>query len=223
MTGGPNAAAKAILGSVLISIVLYALVVVGLLLLLPASQFKINADPLLVALQNVSAPSTLIILVGVGALIATASAALAMMLTASRILYQISEDHLLPKVFRAYNKRGDVATNCVIISAAIGILALFSGNVYIIAAISNFGLLFSYIMSSFALLHYRQIKKIGTFKAPLYPYLPVITIVALLAFMFGLPNLSLVIGVIMVLVLLIVYYTIREIMRRRVVRVKLFK
>ncbi len=223
ISGGPNAAAKAILSSVIISIVLYVLVVLGLLFLMPASRYQISADPLAGALQYVHAPSWLSYLVDIGALVATTSAALAMMLSASRILYQVSEDHLLPKILRVYNKNKDVATNGIILSAFVAVATLFAGNVYIIAAISNFGLIFSYIMASFALLHFRRIRKLGTFKVPWMPYIAIITIIALLAFMYGMPNASLVVGVIMIMVMIIVYYFLREFERKRVIRVRLFR
>jgi amino acid transporter len=86
-----------------------------------------------------------------------------MILSSSRILYQISADGLLPKYLRNYNADRDVAKNGVLISAVISVMMLFSGNIYAIAAISNFGLLFSYLMASFALMHFRRQGKKGSF------------------------------------------------------------
>lgn len=223
INGGAKAAAKAILASVVISVVLYVMVLLALLVLLPASSYKINADPLAFALNKIRAPSTIVILVDIGAIIATVSAAIATMLTASLTSYQMSEDKLLPSSLRKFNKKKDVAANDVILSAAIGIIMLFSGNIYTIAAISNFGLLFSYLMASLAALHFRQFNKSPGFRAPFYPYLPIVTIVALLAFMYGMPQISLVIGVTLILGLIIIYYTLREIEKKRVVKLRLFK
>ena len=160
-----------------------------MMLLLPASSFTISADPLASALKNVGAPVWIFLLVGVGALIATASATLTNILTSSRTLYQMGNDGLLPKFTKVYNKKRDVATNGVMLSAVIGVVMLFSGNIYVIAAISNFGLLFSYLMTSFAVMHFRSKEKAKpAFKTPLYPYLPIISIVALMAFLIGLPK-----------------------------------
>ena len=133
-------------------------------------------------------------LVDIGALIATTSAALAMMLSASRISYQISEDRLLPRVLRKFDMRRDVAVNGVILSAAIAVVTLFAGNIYVIAAISNFGLLFAYIMTCLALIHFRKSGRKAEIRMPGYPYLPIIAIVAMLAFLAGMPQVSLVIG-----------------------------
>ena len=223
MRGGGNAAARAILYSVLISTVIYVLVVLSMILLLPVSQYGISADPLTRALANANAPSWLFYVVDIGALVATASATLAMLISSSRMMYQMSEDRLLPRFFRKYNSKRDVAVNSVIISAVIAIIAMFAGNVFIITSISNFGLLFAYLMTSFALLHFRRIKRFGTFTMPLYPYLPVIAIGALLLFFIGMPNEALIFGVIMIIVSILIYYFFREIDNKKVIRVKLFK
>lgn len=220
--GGSRSAIKAILASVVISIILYVLVILGLLLLLPASKYTISADPLTFALGAVGAPVWLFIMVGIGALIATASAAIARILSSSRLLYQMSEDRLLPSALRKYNKNSQVAVNGVILSSAIGILMLFAGNVFVIAAISNFGMLFSYLMVCIVVIHFRRIGRKSEFRAPLYPYLPIIAIISLLAFMFGMPTESLAIGVILMLALFVVYYSLREVEKKKAVRIKLF-
>ncbi|MEM3781778.1 MAG: APC family permease, partial [Candidatus Micrarchaeaceae archaeon] len=90
--GGAIGAKKAIIGSVAISLVVYALVDVSLMLLAPASKYAIVADPLAFALQYAKAPHALGVIIDLGALIATTSATLAMILSASRISYQISAD-----------------------------------------------------------------------------------------------------------------------------------
>jgi basic amino acid/polyamine antiporter, APA family len=221
--GGAAGAAKAIIGSIFISIILYVLVVFCLMLLIPAGSFTISADPLSFALKSVNAPTWIFLLVTVGALIATASATLTNILTSSRTLFQIGNDGLLPKITKVYNKKRDVAVNGVILSAVIGVIMLFSGNIYVIAAISNFGLLFSYLMTSFAVIHFRRKKSNPSFKTPWYPYLPVLSIIALMAFLIGLPKEALIIGMVLILSLIIVYYTLREYRDKKVVRVRLFK
>lgn len=220
--GGSRTAARAILYSVVISMAFYVAIVVALLFLAPASRYSVGADPLAFALGYAGAPQWLQVTVDVGALIATASAAIAMILSASRVLYQISEDRLLPKVARAYNRRRDVAVNGVIISAVIAVAMLFSGNIYVIAAISNFGLIFSYIIASLAVVHFRRVGRKAPISVPFYPYLTAVAIVLLFIFMAALPQLALVIGVVMVVVLLMAYYFLREFREKRIIRVRLF-
>jgi len=219
---GKNGAAKAIILATVISLVLYVLVVFSLLALMPASEYKISGDPLSFALKASHAPQWLFITVDIGALIATTSATIAMILSSSRMLYQISKDKLLPRIFRKYNEESDVAVNSVIASAIIGVIMLFSGNIYTIAAISNFGLLFSYIMTSFALIHFRRSGYKASFSMPLYPYLTIITIIFLFVFLFGMPKESLLIGAILIILLLAIYYMLKEIKRKKPVMIKLF-
>ncbi len=221
--GGARSAAIAIFAAVAISMVLYVLVDVALMLLVPVNSFVINANPLSFALSVAQAPAYLSMLVAIGALIATASATLAMILSSSRILYQISLDGLLPKILRTYNRDRDVASNGVLISAAIAVVMLFSGNIYVIAAISNFGLLFSYLMAGFALIHFRRRGRTGSFSLPMYPYLPVLAIFVLLSFILGLPNEALIVGTIMTISLLMLYYFLKEVERKGPVKVRLFK
>ncbi|EZQ09961.1 amino acid permease, partial [Candidatus Acidianus copahuensis] len=208
--GGGNGAAKAIVYSVVISIVLYVLVAISLMALAPASAFKINADPLSFALSYSHAPQVLLLVVDIGALMATTSATLAMILTSSRMLYQLGSDGLLPRLVTNYNESKDVATSGVIISSIIGFVTLFAGNVYVIAAISNFGLLFSYLVTSLAVIHFRRKGSNATFKTPGYPYLPVISIVALLVVFIGMPKEALLIGSVTTVLLLVIYSVIRE-------------
>lgn len=221
--GGARGAAKAIIYSVVVSIVIYVLVAVALLIMIPSNSYTINADPLSFALKAIDAPLSLLVVVDIGALIATASATLAMILSSSRILYQISSDRLLPKILRKYDGKLDVAANGVMLSAMIGVVMLFSGNIFIIAAISNFGLLFSYLLSSFAVIHFRRIKKRASFRSPFYPYLPLAAIAGIMLLLVGMPRESLVFGVLIILSLIIIYYFLREAKRKKVVKIRLFK
>ena len=221
--GGANAAAKSILLSVVLSLAVYISIIIALMLLLPSSAFSVSsADPISIALDASSAPYALKLAVGLGALIATASASLAMFLRSSRIAYQLGKDGLIPKTLGRYDAKRDISPNAVLVTSAFAVVALFSGNVYIIASISVFGVLFTYLMSSFALIHFRRIKKSGSFSIPLYPYLPAVAIISILAFMFGLPNQSLVIGTVMVIALIMIYYFLSEYEEKRVIKVRLF-
>ncbi len=221
--GGSRKAAKAILVSVIISIIIYVLVVFAMLLVMSPANYGISADPISLALKKALAPSWLFFIVDIGALIATASATLAMIIRSSRLLYQISSDKLLPRVARLFNKEKNIAVNGTIISAVVSIIMLFAGNIYIIASISMFGILFAYLMSSFALIHFRRLNKQGKFKMPLYPYLSIIAIAMIFLFMFGIPKNVLTVSVISILLLIIVYYFFREAEEKKPVKIKLFK
>lgn len=224
ISGGARGYVKAIMSAVIISMVVYVLVVVATLLLVPPSLYHnlLTADPLSYVLGQAHAPSWLLVLTDIGALVATASATIAMILASSRALYQMGDDHLLPRFFRKYNKNRDTAENGIIISAIIGILMLFAGNIYIIASIANFGLMFNYLMLGFDIMHFRRTKAKSPFRMPLYPYLPIVSTVLLLVFFTGLDQQVLSMGVILIILLLVIYYMLREMREKKVVRVKLF-
>jgi len=221
--GGGNGAAKAILAAVLISITLYVLVVFALLLLLPPSAYQIAADPLTFALTSSGAPSWFFLMVGVGALIATTSATLATILTSSRSIYQMSADGLLPKILMKFNSEKGTAENGVIISAVIGVIMLFAGNVYLIVSIVTFSLMFDYLIVGFDVIHFRRMGSRPSFKMPLYPYLPVIGIIILVIFLLSLPIEALVLGLAIFVFLVLIYQLLSRSGRKNDLFKKLFE
>lgn len=237
--GGGRTAAKAIIAAVVISLVLYILVTLALLSLVPGSGFGYVADPLSYALVHAGAPQWLFYLVDSAALAATVSATLAMMIAGSQLVYQLAGDGLLPPVFRKTSGKEKAPLTAVILTAFVGISIMFAGNIYIIAAISNFGILFSYLLTGFALLKVRHrrmkpekygdfladsgIRSKGVFSMPLYPYLVVAGLVMLLAFFFGFPRVALSAGVGIILATLILYYALREDRDEPVVRIRFFR
>ena len=206
--GGPVAAARAIVESVIISMIFYILIIVSLLLMMPAKYFMISADPLLAALNYIGAPFWFKILIDVGALFSTASASLAMIITTPRILYQIFNDFHAGPTLTKYIKGKDIAPVAVLITLAIALAGLFVGNIYVIASVSNFGDIFSFIMASLSLLHFRRHGLKGNYKTPGYPYLPIIAIVMLFALLMGMPRNALIINTALIIFLLMVSHAI---------------
>lgn len=237
--GGGRTAARAIMAAVVISLVFYILVTFAMLSLVHSSMYGEQADPLSFALKTAGAPSWLFYLVDFAALAATASATLAMLIAGSQLAHQLSADGLLPSLFQktAGSERSPITA--VIMTAGLGIVIMFVGNVYIIAAISNFGILMSYMLTGFALVKIRRMRKDpeknadffkqgdilpkATFRMPLYPVLPVIGIVMLIIFFFGFPAIALSAGVGLILISIIVYYALREDRDEPVIKVRFFK
>ncbi len=223
INNGSKGYVRAILLAVGISIIVYTLVVFAMLLLMPTGAYKISADPLSNALKYAGAPVWLLGVVDIGAMVATASATIAMILTSSRALYQMSVDGLLPRYFRAYDRRKDAAVNGILVSALIGIVVLFAGNIYVIASIANFGLMFNYMIVGFDVIHFRRLGKRSPFLMPLYPYLPILSISMLLVFFAGMPKEALVFGIAMILLLIVAYYALIEDKNRKIVRIRIFR
>jgi Gamma-aminobutyrate permease and related permeases len=100
----------------------------------------------------------------------------------------MSLDLGLPPFLKKYDKERDVPTNTVILSSAIAVVTLFSGNIFVIASTSNFGLLFPFVVSALALVHYRRKDVVGSYKTPVYPYSVTLTVVLLLSLLLGFPR-----------------------------------
>ena len=237
--GGGRTAAKAILVAVVVSLVLYVLVTLALLALVPASGFGFVADPLSFALRSAGAPAWLFLHEDFAALAATQSATLAMIIAATQLMFQLSRDGLLPAFLRTTRGNRGTAMGSVAVTAALGIAAMFLGNIYIIAAVSNFGILFSYLLSGFALIKIRRMRHRpekhaaalkeagvpdrGIFNMPLYPYLPIAGIAILVGFFFAFPSVALSVGIGLVLTCIIAYYALREDRDEPVVKVRFFR
>ncbi|MGC8558501.1 MAG: APC family permease [Nitrososphaeria archaeon] len=207
--GGPMVAARAIVKSVIISMAFYIMIIVALLLLMPVRYFTITADPLVTALNYTRAPIWFKVLIDVGALFSTASAALAMIITTPRIVYQIFNDFNAGPILTKYTQTKDVAPVAVLITTAIALAGLFVGNIYIIAAVSNFGDIFSFIMASFSLLYFGNHGLRGKYRTPAYPYLPIFSILILFALLLGMPREALLINTVLIILFLMASYTVK--------------
>lgn len=237
--GGGSTAARAIMTAVLISLILYVLITISMLALVPAAKYGFVADPLSFALKSASAPPWLFYLVDFAALAATTSATLAMIIAGSQLSFQLSKDGLLPSLFKKASRSEGAPITAVFLTGFIGMAIMFTGNIYIIAAISNFGVLFSYLMTGFAVIKIRRMMKNpikyrkfidqagisseAHFKMPFFPYLPIVGISMLIVFFFGFPAIALSIGVGLILVSMILYYALREDKDEPVIKVRFFE
>ncbi len=238
LKGGGKTAAKAIILSVLISAVLYMGVTVAMLMLAPKSAYALSGDPLSVALSAVNAPGALTVLIDIAAMVATASATLAMLVGCEMLLFQMAKDGLLPSILKSDKNSKNPEKNSLITTMLLGIGFIFAGNLYIIAAISNFGTIFSYLINSIAIIKIRTLEKSGKaknllrsmnmknvrlFLTPAYPYIPILATFMLLIFFIGFPAEALAGGVITILLSIFVYYMIEQIKEKPIIKVKLFK
>ncbi|MEM0201064.1 MAG: APC family permease [Candidatus Micrarchaeaceae archaeon] len=235
--GGGKTVAKAILLSVLISAFLYIGVTVAMLMLAPKSAYAFSGDPLSIALNAVHAPEVLTVLIDIAAMVATASATLAMLVGCEMLIFQMSEDGLLPSILKKDKNSKNPEKNSLITTMLLGISFIFAGNIYIIAAISNFGTIFSYLINSVAIIKIRTLeksgkhklllksmhmKKFGLFLTPLCPYVPILASFLLLIFFIGFPAEALAGGVITILLSILVYYMLEQIKEKPIIRVKIF-
>lgn len=238
MKGGGKTAAKAVILAAILSIIIYIGVVITLLHMAPQSAYGVSGDPLTIALSASGAPSWLYLLIGIAALVATASATLAMLVSSNMLMYQMSLDGLLPSFFRKPANPSGAQRNSLLVVIALGVGLMFTGSIYIIAAISNFGTIFSYLINSMAIIKIRRLENSGKhgdilasmklstegiFKTPLYPYIPIVVIILTILFVFGMPSEALLGGVLTILLGLLIYYTMRELRDKPIIRIRLFR
>jgi APA family basic amino acid/polyamine antiporter len=176
---------------------------------MPVRYFTITADPLVEALNYARAPIWFKALIDVGALFSTASAALAMIITTPRIVYQIFNDFNAGPILTKYTQTKDVAPVAVLITIAIALAGLFVGNIYVIAAVSNFGDIFSFIMASFSLLYFGNHGLRGKYRTPAYPYLPIFSIIILFVLLLGMPREALLINTVLIILFLMASYAVK--------------
>jgi APA family basic amino acid/polyamine antiporter len=194
---------KAIMISLAVSTVLYVLVVLGMLAMMPWKLYGVAADPLVNALNYSGAPVFVSFAVSIVALIATVTVTLSLIVAGSRTLLQMSEDGLLPKWIEG--KGNDSPKRAVIIIGGLAIFSLFLGNLQYVALASNFGVIFSYSLTGIAIILIRRRKVSGEFNTPLFPYLPIISILLSALIMVALGSQALYLGSLMILSGMIIY------------------
>jgi hypothetical protein len=85
------------------------------------------------------------------------------------------------------------------------ISSLSLGNVEAIGLVSNFGTVFSYLTTAMAVIISRRRGFIGSFKAPFYPALQILSILLSIVVLTALGEESLVLGVLSILIGLIIH------------------
>lgn len=106
----------------------------------------------------------------------------------SRQIFALSRAGYLPRYFSKVNQRFHTPHRAVILGGIIGIIAIFSDNLIVIAGqpltaniitMSVFGALTMYIISMFSLLKLRRTEPnlARPFTAPLYPFFPILALV----------------------------------------------
>lgn len=198
---------KGILGTVLISLVLYVTFSVVLTGMVNYTQLNVD-DPAAYALKVVHL-MTWNKLITIGALIGIFTALITMSFGGSRLLYALGRDGLLPNRIGHINRKHAVPRNAILIAALIE--AFFAGFLPFtqLASLINAGTLLAFALISFGIIplrHRRDIPNLG-FKMPLYPYLPILAGLISLYFILMLPDITKWSVGIWLLLGLVVYFT----------------
>lgn len=181
---------RGILAALGIVTVFYLLVAVAAVGAQPAALFKGQEAGLSVILQNVTGKTWPALVLSAGAVISVFSVTLVTIYGQTRILYAISRDGLIPKLFQKVNPRTRApVTNTLIVSAVVGLVSALVHADFLWDMVSM-GTLTAFMVVAIAVpvLRRREGEDIVKgFRVPLGPYLiPGLSIAACLYLMYEL-------------------------------------
>ena len=170
-----------IIGSLLITTVVYVLVALVLTGLQPTSGVAIPEGllkaPMAYAMSDVG-QNWVAGLISVGSIAGLTSVLLVLQMAATRVLFAMSRDHFLPKVFQKTHKKFNTPHILTITVGLIGIIGTLFLDLDIAASLCNFGTFTSFIIVCVAILILRKIDpdRERPFKVPFCPWFPILGI-----------------------------------------------
>ncbi|TLQ47065.1 amino acid transporter [Streptomyces marianii] len=167
---------RAIMLSLLIVTVLYCLVALVAVGAMPWQDFEGTEAALAQIMKDVTGQSFWGVVLAAGAVVAIASVVFAVLYGQTRILFAMSRDGLVPKVFARVNeKTGAPRANTLIVSLFCGVLAAFIplGE---LANATSIGTLFAFGLVNVAviILRWKRPDMNRTFKVMLFPVTPIL-------------------------------------------------
>ena len=179
---------KAILLSMILATTLYVLVSLVAVGLITPEELANSQAPLVDAAAKHSRWVT--VTLGATALFSTANTALIALITTSRILFGIANDGALPKIFAKLSSQWKTPWVATLAAMCISLLLLTLGAIEMVASVSAFATLVTFVAVNLALivLRFKQPKLKRTFSVPLrigrLPILPVLAMLICTVFLF---------------------------------------
>lgn len=170
----------ALIGTIFVCTVLYVLTGIVLTGVLPYTAYENVAAPITYALDHAGLAHAGVI-VGAGVIIGITSGLLITIYGASRLIFAISRDGLIPPWFSHISERGTPLRATLAVGIAGGILAGFV-PIEILADFISMGTLCAFICVAAGVLVLRRIAPdlSRPFRCPLIPFLPVVAIISCL-------------------------------------------
>jgi len=196
-----------IITSLIVCTILYIVVSAILTGMVPYLDFKQTSAPVAFALQQVGV-NWGSALVSVGAICGITSVLLVMMFGQTRILFAMSRDGLLPKVFgRIHPKYGTPAKSTLLVGIVTALTAGFT-PIGVVAELTNIGTLAAFIVVSISIIVMRKtrpdIKR--TFKVPFSPIVPGLAVLSCGFLITQLPMITIIRFVVWLVLGFIVYF-----------------
>ncbi len=201
--------------AILITLLIYLSMTIVVLINIGYNTTGLEESPILLALvmnDILGVPGY--VLMGIAAVISTFIAMNAAVGSAVAVLYALARDHYISKRFLKVSKKKKVPTLAIIVTTAIAILftilAIRFTDIGFTANITTFIYFFGLAFVNFAavLLRYKRKELDRPFKAPFFPYLPVIvgSSCLILAFVLSFLNINAVILGLIFLFIGVTYY-----------------
>lgn len=197
----------AIIGSLIISSILYIVVAAVLNGMVPYYLFKDTAAPVAFALERVGI-SWADIIISIGALCGITSVLLVGFFGQTRVFFAMSRDGLLPQLFSKIHKDFKTPTNSIILVGVVAAVIAAFVPITQIAELVNIGTLAAFIIVAAAVIILRRQRPEleRPFKTPLVPLVPVLAIISCLFLVAELPTITHLRFVIWLAIGLVVYY-----------------
>ena len=199
----------AIIGSVVLATIIYAAVVYVMTGVLSYEALENDFEPPLIEAANQFTGNVGGIVIGIGALLATASSANAAILASSRINFAMGRDQVLPNWFSKIHSHYLTPTRAILVTGGLSILLALSGQAPTLAEISSALFMVSYTLLTIGLLvvrHFSPEWYQPAFRVPFYPWLPLLGGIAAIVVIGTLDRFSQVFGLGLATASLIWYY-----------------
>ncbi|MFW9972831.1 MAG: APC family permease [Candidatus Odinarchaeota archaeon] len=204
--------------AILITLFIYLSITIVVMINIGSSTSGLENSPILLAtiLNNIlGIPGY--ILMGIAATISIFTAMNAALGSGTAVMYALARDNYISKRFLKVNKKTKVPTLVIVVTTTIAmlftVLAIVFANVGFTANITTFIYFIGLAFVNFAavILRYKRKELDRPFKAPFFPYLPVIvgSVCLILSFVLGALNINAVILGLVILFIGITYYLIK--------------
>lgn len=193
-----------IVGSIVITTLIYAIVMVALLFLIPWTEIAGNDTAVADAGRLLLGPIGFSVMT-VGGLLATASSTNAAVLAASRINLASARDKIVSDWLSATNEEGDSPTRAVILTGAFILVFVAIGGIETLAKAGSVLHLILYGLLNIALIVFREANLSSddydpAFTVPLYPYVPIIGIVLSFGLILFMATIEIILSVVFIVV-----------------------
>lgn len=210
---------RAILLSIAITTVIYILVGIAAVSVVPPAELAASGAPLATVAETWLGQRSFLLLSGI-ALMSTFNTVLVMLLSASRMVYGIADEHALPDVFQRVSAKTRTPWVATLAVTAGALLFLSLGDVEVVANLTNFTVFAVFIAVNAALIYFRFNRPARRgFRVPgSIGRLPVIPVLGIVTSLFMITRLSpevLLLGGGLIAVGLLVQLAMRQIEKKR--------